>query len=72
VTGEQTVFCCQCWQNNSLTVYALSSLESTQAVVMQEEEVDRRYHIIITAQGAATHWQARVHYYWYKKVSFAI
>ncbi len=38
---------------------------------MQKEEVDRRYHIVITAQGAATHWQARVHYYWYKKVSLA-
>ena len=24
--------------------------------------------MVITAQGAATHWQARVHYYWYKKV----
>ena len=35
---------------------------------MQEEEGDRRYHVVITAQGTATHWQARVHYYWYKKV----
>ena len=36
----------------------------------QAEEGDRRYHIVITAQGTATHWQARVHYYWYKKVLF--
>ncbi|KAL4519320.1 hypothetical protein Ndes2526A_g00413 [Nannochloris sp. 'desiccata'] len=28
---------------------------------------DRKYHIVITAQGPATHWQSRVHYYWYKK-----
>ena len=35
---------------------------------MQEDEGERRYHIVITAQGSATHWQARVHYYWYKKV----
>lgn len=24
--------------------------------------------MVITAQGTAVHWQARVHYYWYKKV----
>lgn len=29
---------------------------------------DRKFHIVITAQGAATHWQSRVHYYWYKKI----
>lgn len=29
---------------------------------------ERRYHVVITAQGSAVHWQARVHYYWYKKV----
>lgn len=28
----------------------------------------RQYHVITTAQGPAVHWQARVHYYWYKKV----
>ena len=25
---------------------------------------ERRYHVVITAQGSAVHWQARVHYYW--------
>ena len=25
---------------------------------------DRSFHVVVTAQGAATHWQARVHYYW--------
>lgn len=34
----------------------------------QETSEDRRYHIVITAQGSAVHWQARVAYYWYKKV----
>ncbi|GAB4820009.1 hypothetical protein N2152v2_007055 [Parachlorella kessleri] len=29
---------------------------------------DRRYHIVITAQGSNTHWQSRVAYYWYKKI----
>ena len=29
---------------------------------------DRKFHIVITAQGSATHWQSRVHYYWYKKI----
>lgn len=29
---------------------------------------DRRYHVVISAQGSATHWQSRVHYYWYKKI----
>ena len=38
----------------------------------KEEEVDpnedRSYHVVISAQGPATHWQSRVHYYWYKKM----
>lgn len=29
---------------------------------------EHRYHIVITAQGTAVHWQSRVHYYWYRKV----
>lgn len=29
---------------------------------------DRSYHVIISAQGEATHWQSRIHYYWYLKV----
>ena len=28
---------------------------------------ERRYHVVITAQGAAVHWQSRVHYFWYSK-----
>mmetsp|Transcript_36561 Transcript_36561/g.92332 ORF Transcript_36561/g.92332 Transcript_36561/m.92332 type:complete len:560 (-) Transcript_36561:275-1954(-) len=28
---------------------------------------DRRFHIVTSAQGSAVHWQARIHYYWYKK-----
>ncbi|KAK9833448.1 hypothetical protein WJX81_006347 [Elliptochloris bilobata] len=31
----------------------------------------RRYHVVITAQGTAVHWQSRVHYYWYRKVKAA-
>jgi hypothetical protein len=26
---------------------------------------DRRFHIVTSAQGAAVHWQARIHYYWW-------
>jgi hypothetical protein len=29
---------------------------------------DRRFHVVITAAGSATHWQSRVGYYWFKKV----
>jgi hypothetical protein len=29
------------------------------------------YHVVISAQGAATHWQARVHHYWYLKTRAA-
>ena len=29
---------------------------------------DRTYHIVVSAQGTATHWQSRIHYYWYKKI----
>ena len=29
---------------------------------------ERRYHVVITAQGSAVHWQSRVHYYWYMRV----
>ena len=35
---------------------------------LQESPEDRSYHVVITAQGAATHWQARVGHYWYLKV----
>lgn len=27
----------------------------------------RRFHTVTTAQGATTHWQMRIHYYWFKK-----
>lgn len=33
-----------------------------------EPPEERKYHIVISAQGSATHWQSRVHYYWYKKI----
>ena len=35
---------------------------------LQVGGAERRYHVVITAQGSAVHWQARVHYYWYRKV----
>jgi hypothetical protein len=28
---------------------------------------ERKYHTVTTAQGKVTHWQMRVHYYWFKK-----
>lgn len=28
---------------------------------------ERKYHVVITAQGTAVHWQSRVHFYWYRK-----
>ena len=32
---------------------------------------ERRYHVVITAQGAAVHWQSRVHHYWYLRTRAA-
>ncbi|KAK2079342.1 hypothetical protein QBZ16_003033 [Prototheca wickerhamii] len=32
-----------------------------------EAEGDRSFHTVITAQGAPTHWQSRVGYYWFLK-----
>jgi hypothetical protein len=29
------------------------------------EKKIRKYHVVTTAQGAAVHWQVRVHYYWW-------
>jgi hydroxyproline O-arabinosyltransferase len=28
---------------------------------------ERMYHTVTTAQGTVTHWQMRVHFYWFKK-----
>ena len=36
--------------------------------VNYDDTVDRKYHIVVSAQGASTHWQSRIHYYWYKKI----
>lgn len=35
---------------------------------VEDSSADRSYHIVVSAQGTATHWQSRVHYYWYKKI----
>lgn len=29
--------------------------------------VERRFHTVTSASGTSTHWQMRVHYYWFKK-----
>ena len=41
---------------------------AVQETTVQAPPEDRSYHVVITAQGSATHWQARVGYYWYLKV----
>jgi hydroxyproline O-arabinosyltransferase len=28
---------------------------------------ERRFHTVTTASGTSTHWQMRIHYYWFKK-----
>eukprot|EP00889_Picochlorum_renovo_P007333 jgi/Picre1/34363/NNA_001834.t1 len=38
------------------------------SVASQHHGEDRTYHIVVSAQGTATHWQSRIHYYWYKKI----
>jgi hydroxyproline O-arabinosyltransferase len=34
----------------------------------KESPEERKYHVVITAQGSAVHWQSRVHYYWFLKI----
>ncbi len=46
----------------------LHVLADFSALMWQVGGSERRYHVVITAQGSAVHWQARVHYYWYKKI----
>ncbi len=41
---------------------------SVRKPVMGKSDEDRSYHVIISAQGTATHWQSRIHYYWYLRV----
>ena len=43
-----------------------AELEAAAAAAAAEAD-DRTYHVVISAQGPATHWQSRVHYYWYLK-----
>lgn len=38
------------------------------SLASQHQGEDRTYHIVVSAQGTATHWQSRIHYYWYKKI----
>lgn len=45
-----------------------ASTDDVSALMWQVGGSERRYHVVITAQGSAVHWQARVHYYWYTKV----
>jgi hydroxyproline O-arabinosyltransferase len=35
--------------------------------MLQDPTEDRSYHVVITAQGSAVHWQSRIAYYWYLK-----
>lgn len=39
----------------------------TEVVVVNSKPSARAFHIVTTAQGTPNHWQARVHYYWYKQ-----
>lgn len=38
------------------------------ATCLQDPAADRRYHVVVSAQGRAVHWQSRIHYYHYRKV----
>lgn len=33
---------------------------------LDETDAERKYHYVITAQGQATHWQARINYFWWR------
>lgn len=54
-----------CWERNAIPCARGRILR--QRLHAQVGGGERRYHVVITAQGSAVHWQARVHYYWYKK-----
>ena len=43
-------------------------MKKPRASLAQHHGEDRTYHIVVSAQGTATHWQSRIHYYWYKKI----
>jgi hydroxyproline O-arabinosyltransferase len=37
-------------------------------LVVQVQGSVRKFHVVITAEGTAVHWQSRVHYYWFLKI----
>jgi len=44
--------------------------DSEQDLAAEENELnpnERAFHTVTTAQGSPTHWQMRIHYYWWKK-----
>mmetsp|Transcript_21179 Transcript_21179/g.63737 ORF Transcript_21179/g.63737 Transcript_21179/m.63737 type:complete len:583 (-) Transcript_21179:106-1854(-) len=59
--------------NPSDPVFWTSGLFDPEAEQVEQQEPedlneDRSFHTIITAEGAATHWQSRIHYYWFSKI----
>ena len=55
-----------CPERSSVSVLAASKADA--GFCLQVGGGERRYHVVITAQGSAVHWQSRVHYYWYLRV----
>ena len=49
------------------TTGLMTSSGEEEDVAMDPNE-DRTFHVVISAQGSATHWQSRIHYYFYKKI----
>lgn len=51
------------WTTGLMQAPPMSSTQSLE----EQGGAKRRYHTVTTAQGATTHWQMRIHYYWFKK-----
>lgn len=42
--------------------------DRTPRLKSQASSEERRYHVAMTAAGAANQWQSRIAYFWYRKV----
>ncbi|GLC53212.1 hypothetical protein PLESTB_000720300 [Pleodorina starrii] len=48
-------------------VHDTKTVTVTKLVYGSTVQNHRAYHVVTTAAGFSNHWQARIHYYWYKK-----
>lgn len=56
-----------CPEAKTNTVVKQETVTVTKLVYGSTVQNPRAYHVVTTTQGFSNHWQARIHYYWYKK-----